>query len=195
MSESQLTASHLDMARSWLVRDGSVLFYGTPAAIDATTVNDLIHVVGGRRVLSCHGGHSDPDRPLGALIALFSSVDEHEAAALEPEERRLLAESIFRPASRDAPAPSSADLAPAVVSLLRELTRVQPLLVVLEAVHRLDRETRHVLQFVAERADKLPIITVAVEDVRGLANPEGYQLCAPPLVMIRLSPMPEMSLS
>ena len=194
MSESTLTAGHLDMARSWLVRNGSVLFYGMPATMDDTVVNDLIHATSGRRVLSCHGGHANQDRPLGALIDLFSSVDEHEAAALPPADRRILAESIFRPRSPTAPAPPLSDLGPAVLGLLRTLGRATPLLLVLEAVHRLDHETRHILQFVAERADRLPIVTVAVEDVRGLATPEGYQLCPPPLVMIRLSPLPEPSL-
>jgi hypothetical protein len=195
MTEFTMMASHLDMARSWLVRNGSVLFYGMPATIDGAAVNDLIHAADGRRVLSCHGAHADPERSLGSLIGLFSSVGESEAAALALEHRRILADAIFRPAAPEAPTPPVDVLGPAVLGLVSALSAAKPLLLVMEAVHRMDRETRRVLQYVAERADELPIIMVAVEDVRGSATPEGHRLCPPPLVMIRVSPLPEPSLN
>jgi len=188
MTESQLSASHLDMARSWLVRNGSVLFCGMPAAVDDTVVDDLVRGVDGRRVLDCRSRHVDADGPLAALISLFSSVDEREAAGLPQEYRRILADAIFRPVPR---APSVALLGPAVLGLLRLLSRATPLLLVPGAVHGLDRETRRVLQFVAERVDGLPIHMVAVEDVRGLPTPEGHRLCPPPLVMVWLSQPPD----
>jgi hypothetical protein len=195
MNEFPLTAAQLDVATSWLVRNGSVLFYGTPATIDDTLVDDLIHVANGRRVLRHRGGQADPDRPLGALIGLFSSVDESEAAALLPEQRQVLAESIFRPASPAAGGPAGAPRGPTGQSHLHSLSRSTPLLLVLDAVHRLDRESRRALQFVAQKANDLPVVVLAVEDVPASRTPEGYRLCPSPLVMIRLSPVCHPSLS
>jgi hypothetical protein len=187
MSESELTVRHLNMARFWLMRNGSVLFYGSPATVDGSAVKTLIHGADGRRVLSCHRGDTDPDRPLFALTGLLSSVNETDVAWLPPAHRKVLGDLIFRHPSAAGPAPSVRALGPAVLSLLRALTRSGPLLLVLDAVHRLDRETRAVLTFVAERVDELPIHMVAVEEVTDSATPEGHPLCPPPLVMIRLS--------
>jgi hypothetical protein len=174
------------MARSWLVRNGSVLIYGMPATTDRAAVIALIDDANGRRVLSCLVGHTDPLRPLHALAGLFSSVAEAELAALPPAHRRTLTEAVFRPSPTTRQTPPVTVLGPAVLSLLRVLSRSAPLLVVIEAVHRLDGDTRAVLRFVAERADDLPIRMVAVEEVRGVSAPAGHPLCPPPLVMIRL---------
>jgi len=191
MSESELTVRHFDLARSWLMRDGSVLLYGMPAAVHDTAAHDLVDGVTDRRVLSSHAGHTDPDRPLYALTGLFASVHEAEAAALPPAHRRTLAEWVFHPVPSVRHVPSVSVLGPAVLSLLRALGAETPLLLVIEAVHRLDRETRGVLRFVAERADDLPLHVVAVEEVPGLSAPLGHSLCPPPLVVIRIPPSSE----
>jgi hypothetical protein len=184
MSELALTVRHLNMARFWLMRNGSVLFYGMPATVDGTAVKTLIHGANGRRVLTCHRAHTDPDRPLRALIGLLSPVDEAEIAALPPAHRGVLTDLMFRRAH--GPTPSVGELGPAVLSLLRALSRSAPLLLVLDGVHRLDRETRAVLTFVAERTDELPIHMVAVEEVHDSSTPGGHPLCPPPLLMIRV---------
>lgn len=186
MSETELTVRHLDMARSWLMRNGSVLLYGMPAAMDDVAVHELSHRAIDHRVLSSHAGYADPDRPLRALTGMFSSVHEGEAAGLPPAHRRTLAEWIFRPAPGVRHVPSVSVLGPAVLSLLQVLSAATPLLLVLEAVHHLDRETRGVLRFVAERADGLPMHVLAIEEVPGLSAPMGHSLCPPPLVVIRL---------
>jgi len=192
MSESELTVRHLDLARSWLMRNGSVLLYGMLATADGAAIHELTRGVTDRRVLTSHAGHADPDRPLRALSGLLSSVHEGEAADLPPAHRRTLAEWVFRPAPAVRHVPSVSLLGPAVLGLLRALGAVTPLLVVLETVHLLDRETRGVLRFVAERAaDDLPMHVLAVEEVPGLSAPLGHSLCPPPLVVIRLPPPSE----
>jgi len=192
MSETELTVRHLGLAGSWLMRNGSVLLYGVPAAAQDAAIDELAGGVFDRRVLTSQAGHADEDRPLRALSGLLSSVREGEAAGLPPVHRRTLAEWVFRPAPAVRHVPSVSVLGPAVLSLLRALGNVTPLLVVLEAVHRLDRETRGVLRFVAERAgDDLPMHVLAVEEVPGLCAPMGHSLCPPPLVVIRLPPPSE----
>ena len=188
MSESELTVRHLDLARSWLTRNGSVLLYGTQAALDDAAARELVDGAIDRRVLSSYAGHADPDRPLRALTGLFSAVHEGEAAALLPAHRRTLAEWVFHPTPAVRHVPSVSVLGPAVLSLLRALAGSTPLLLVLEAVHGLDRETRGVLRFVAERAGDLPMHVLALEEVASLSTPLGHSLCPPPLVVIRLPP-------
>jgi hypothetical protein len=191
MSESELTVRHLDLARSWLTRNGSVLLYGTPAAMHDAATHELVDGAIDRRVLGSYAGHTDPDRPLRALAGLFSSVREGEAAALPPTHRRTLAEWVFHPSPAVRHVPSVSVLGPAVLSLLRALAGSTPLLLVLEAVQELDRETRGVLRFVAERAADLPMHVLAVEQVSGLSAPLGHSLCPPPLVVIRIPPPSE----
>jgi hypothetical protein len=186
MSESELTERHLEVARSWLARNGSVLFYGKPGTTGGHAVNTLLRWINRRRVLTCPGGHTDPDRPLYALAGLLSSVGAAEVAPLTSADRRILADSIFRSAVAAGPVPPTAALGPAVLSLLRVLSASVPLLLVIEAVHRLDRESWATMKFVAERSAELPVHMVAVEEVHGPAVPEGRSLCPPPLVMIRV---------
>jgi hypothetical protein len=183
-----VTVQRLAVARDWLAHNGSVLLYGRHAVAGGGIVDALVHGVDGRRVLDCRREHTDPQRRLGALTALFSTVDEAEVASVPPEHRRLLTTSIFAAPAPGAAVPSTAELGPAVLSLLRTLSRSTPLLLVLEAVHRLDRETRGVLEFVAVRADGLPIHMIAVEQVPDPSTPKGYPVCPSPLVMIRLCP-------
>jgi hypothetical protein len=183
-----MTGYQLAVARDWLARNGSVLLYGRHAAVASGVVDALVHGIDGRRVLVCRREHTDPERRLGALTALFSTVDEAEAAAVPPEHRRLLAESIFESPAPGAATPSVAELGPAVLSLLRTLSSSTPLLLVLDAVHRLDHKTRGVLGFVTDRADGLPIHVIAVEQVPVPSTPQGYPVCPAPLVMIQLCP-------
>lgn len=131
----------LAVASAWLTNNGSVLFFGSHAALDRGVVDALVDGVDGRRVLICRGDRTDPRRRLGALTALFSAVDEAEAAVLPPGHRRLLAESIFRSPASAAPAPSAEVLGPAVLSLLRALSRSTSLLLVVvdNAVAATDR--------------------------------------------------------
>jgi hypothetical protein len=176
------------MAKAWLTCNGSVLFYGTHAVVDSAVVDALVQCVDGRRVLACRSEQTDPQRRLGALTALFSTVAEAEAAALPAVHRRLLAESIFRSPSSVAPPPSAAALGPAVLSLVEALSRSKPLLLVLEAVHLLDHETSRVLEFVAGQARESRVHMIAVEQVPGPYGPQGYVICPSPLVMIGLDP-------
>jgi hypothetical protein len=187
---SPVTVDRLGVAKSWLTHKGSVLFYGTPAATNNADIDALIRSIDDRRLLVCRSEHTDPERRLGALTALLSTVDEAEAAALPPGHRRLLAESIFRPPASAAPTPFAAVLGPAVLSLLQTLGRQSPLLLFLEAVHRLDHETVRVLEFVAGMAHESPVHMIAVEQVLGRSGPQGCAICPPPLVMIRLDSAP-----
>jgi hypothetical protein len=175
----------LDMARAWLACHGSVLLYGTQAVLDSALVDTLVDGIDGRRVLVCRREHTDPERRLGALTALLSTVDEAEVAAVPSGHRRLLAESILNPPAAGA-TPSTAALGPAVLSLLRTLSRSTPLLLVVEAVHRLDHATLGVLEFVADKADGLPIHVIGMEQSPGPSAPQGFLICPSPLVMIRL---------
>ncbi|GAA0903857.1 hypothetical protein Vau01_122360 [Virgisporangium aurantiacum] len=163
-----------------------MLFFGSHTATDTGVVDALVDCVDGRRVLIRRNDHTDPQRRLGALTALFSTVDEAEAATLPPEHRRLLTESIFR--SPAAAVPSAAVLGPAVLSLLRALSRSTPPLLVVEAVHRLDDDTRCVLEYMAEEARGSLVRMIAVEEVPGPGGPRGYAICPSPLVIIGLGP-------
>jgi hypothetical protein len=183
-----VTVEQLGLARAWLARDGSVLLYGGHDAVPSAVLDALVHGVDGRRVLVCRREHTDPERQLGAVAALISTVDEAEVAAIPPGHRRLLTESIFGSPAPGAATLSAAVLGPAVLSLLRTLSRSTPLLLVVEAVDRLDHNTRSVLEFVADGADGLPIHMIAVEQVSGPSTPQGYRICPSPLVMIGLCP-------
>jgi hypothetical protein len=182
------TVQQLALASAWLTNNGSVLFFGSHAALDTGVVDALVECVDGRRVLICRSDHSDPRRRLGALTALFSTVGEAEAAALPPGHRRLLAESIFRSPASAAPTPSAETLGPAVLGLLRALSRSTPLLLVFEAVHRLDHDTRCVLEYVAEESRGSLVRMIAMEEVPGPGGPRGYAICPSPLVIIGLGP-------
>jgi hypothetical protein len=182
------TVHQIAVASAWLRYNGSVLLFGSRAALDSGVVDTLVDGVDGRRVLVCRSAHIDPQRRLGALTALFSTVDEAEAAALPSGHRRLLAESIFRSPASAVPAPSAEVLGPAVLSLLRALSRSTPLLLVVEAVHRLDEDTRCVLEYVAEEARGSLVRMIAVEEVPGPGGPRGYGICPSPLVIIGPGP-------
>ncbi|GAA0914348.1 hypothetical protein GCM10009558_023090 [Virgisporangium aurantiacum] len=189
MSVYPETVEQLAVASAWLTYNGSVLLFGSHAALDGGVVDALVDRVDGRRVLVCRRDRTDPRRRLGTLTALFSTVDETEAVALPPGHRRLLAESIFRaPGAEGASAPSAEELGPAVLSLLRTLSGSTPLLLIVEAVHRLDDDTRCVLEYVAEETRGSLVRMIAVEEVPGPGGPRGYAICPSPLVIIGLGP-------
>jgi hypothetical protein len=124
---------------------------------------------GGIATLSTAGIHSEAHLPFAGLHLLLRPVRAH-ATKLPPVLATAL-DSAF--GLTDDPAPSPFRTAMAVLDLLSEAATDQPLLVLVEDAHWLDRPTADVLSFVARRVDSDPIVLLS-------ATRDGYDSpCSP----------------
>jgi hypothetical protein len=194
----------LDLARHWLSRDASVLFYGPPGDADPAVIDALVHSVPGRRILApprrptiprqptiprrpaAPRRPTGPRRPPRTLADALSSVHPAEIAGLPSPYREALTGWISGGSPPDAYS-ASATVASAVLCLLEQLGAATRVLLVLPDLHRADPQSQRVLRLVADRADGLPVHVVAVEEVAEGATPQAHRLCPNPLVMIRLA--------
>jgi hypothetical protein len=175
----------LEVANDWLHSGGSVLFYG-PAGFGASAVLDEVVAVtaGQYRVLRCSEPPATPQRPLRSLASLLSCVKAEELDNLPEEHRRVLTESASGRIEDRLHANSA--VVRAMLMLVRLLTGSGPLLLVIDQVERLDRDSSNVLRFVATHVDGLAVQMVAAEEMRMTFPPVGHRLCPPPLLMVAL---------
>ena len=120
----------------------------------------------GVRVLSTTGVESEARLPYAGLHQLLRPLLGDVDALAEPQRSALRVAFALEPGD----APSLFAVALAVLQLLSDAAGDEPLLVLVEDAHWLDRSSAEVLAFVARRTDSEPIVVlIAARDDDGLA--------------------------
>jgi len=181
----------LQTAGEWLLSGGSVLFFG-PAGAGKTAALDVVTaaVVQSRVLRYAPADRSTgPDRPFGALAGLLATITAAELESVPAARRRVLAAAVSAGADPVAPVTPAA-MRLAVLNLLRVLARERPLLLIVDDLQWLDEASAEVLRFVAPRVDDLPVQMAAAERVAPDSLPLRRGLCPPPLLVVRMGPLP-----
>ena len=148
---------------------GGLLVTG-PAGIGRSTLLERLsreHADGGHRVLRCSPAPQERDSPYLGLVDLLAGVDDACFAGLADHARALLDGALLR-----GPLPEGADplggrdalvLRAAVRTVVAELGRTGPLLLVVDDAQWLDTPTAEVLAFLARRpAGRSPALLAAL---------------------------------
>jgi hypothetical protein len=172
----------LDIARDWLQAGGSVLVFGAPCTEPSTVLDLLTGAVSGSfgtlRARS-RGAGAAPFQTLADLLGpVADSAPDHLPAA----DRTLLRRALTGTADPD----EAGAVGLAALRVLRPLARRQPLVLVLDGIHEMDRASAVALRFVTARVDDLPVSVAAAETVATDALPGGRLLCPQPLMLVRL---------
>ncbi|MEU8381132.1 AAA family ATPase, partial [Streptosporangium sp. NPDC048865] len=152
-------------------RGGAVLVLGEAGIGKSALIDAAAGTLDGWLVLRADGAEFEKELPYAAVHQLCVPILEHRAGLPEPQ--RLALESVFGLASGVPPGPLMVHLA--VLSLLSELARRQPVLCVVDDAQRIDAGSRQVLTFVARRiaAERIAMVfsardTGAVPDLTDL---------------------------
>ncbi|MCU1644652.1 MAG: hypothetical protein JWN03_4927 [Nocardia sp.] len=128
-------------------RGGALLVTGEAGMGKSALVEAAIGGLDGWLVLSAGGTEFERDLPYAALHQLCMSVIAHRSGL--PEVQRQALESVFGLGGAMTPNPLTIGLA--VLGLLHELARLQPVCCVVDDIQWIDSGTRQVLGFVARR--------------------------------------------
>ncbi len=111
----------------------------------------------GMRILEASGVESESDLPYAALHALLRPVLDG-IEALPERQRRALGTAL---ALEDADEPDRLATSAGVLTLLDEVAGEQPLLVLVDDAHWIDRESAEVIAFVARRTAGIELALLA----------------------------------
>ena len=109
----------------------------------------------GLRVLRASGSGAETQLSFAALIDLLDGVDLDAIDGLPPPQRQALEVALYRAEAASPPDPSA--LALGLLSTLRSLAAVQPVLVAVDDLQWLDETSADALAFAARRLDAEPI--------------------------------------
>jgi DNA-binding CsgD family transcriptional regulator len=186
------------LERAWrhLQGRGSVLVTGPPGAGRSTvvaTLTDRAHATG-QRVLRCAPVEAEAGLPFLALIDLLSQVDSDPAWLRLPGPWRGVLEAVGRVGVRPDDRGQQLAVRLAVLHLARALTDPGPVLLALDDLQWLDRDSAEVLRFVARRTGRLrhPLRVVAAQRLPQPAGPTVVPAagCPPPVLVLELAPAP-----
>jgi DNA-binding CsgD family transcriptional regulator len=130
-------------------RGGALLLSGDPGVGKSALLDAAADSAGasGARVLRTSGAEFGPEVGLSGLDQLLTPLHD-EFAQLPGAQRTGLSVAL---GLADGPAPGRLIVSNATLQLLRRAAEVQPVLVIVDDVHWLDRSTADVLAFVARR--------------------------------------------
>ncbi len=110
----------------------------------------------GLRVLRASGSGAETQLSFAALIDLLDGVDLEAIDGLPPPQRQALEVALYR--AEAASPPDASALALGLLSTLRSLAAVQPVLVAVDDLQWLDETSSDALAFAARRLDAEPIV-------------------------------------
>jgi DNA-binding CsgD family transcriptional regulator len=144
----------------------------------------------GFRVLSCRPAEAETSLPFAALGDLFEGALDDVLPVLPEAQRAPLETALLMSASSKAT--DRLAVSRATLAVVRELARMQPLLVAVDDIQWLDAATASMLEFAARRLEGLPVrLLLARRSERDLPPPLALAQALPPsrLEVRRVGPL------
>ncbi|NUS54986.1 MAG: AAA family ATPase, partial [Streptomycetaceae bacterium] len=181
-------ASVVEEVRARLTGAGGVVIVG-PAGIGKSTVLDVCAATAGARVLRATA-EGEPGLPYLTLVDLFDGVGGRDLAGLPGHLRAAFEGALLR---GELPGAAQDQLAVrlAVLTVLRRLAAVQPILLVVDDLLWVDAPSADVLRFVARRVNDAPIRMLAAERVEAGRTAMHLDLVPAPVHELALAPLTE----
>jgi hypothetical protein len=173
------TDHKLETAREWFASGGNVLVHGSDEAMVSAAL-DVVAACHRGRTLCCRLQPHDHDRRYGAVGRLLASVPPADLQGVPAARQRVLVAVM----AGQAEALHPAAVRMAVLHLLRDLARQEPLLLVIDGLEHVDPDSAAVLTYLAERVDDLPVQVAATESGPHAALPRQRRLCPSPLLLV-----------
>ncbi|GAA4041763.1 LuxR family transcriptional regulator [Streptomyces shaanxiensis] len=151
-------------------RGAALLVYGEPGIGKSTLLEYTAADRAGVRVLRSRGAGSEALIPYAVLADLLLPLRPH-FDRLPPRQRRAL-EACFALSDADDADPYA--VCAGALRVLSAAGRTEPVVVVVDDVHRVDPASRRVLQFVARRVAAEPVVLVMAAG-EGLERQDGWE--------------------
>jgi DNA-binding CsgD family transcriptional regulator len=177
-------------AHEQLTRGGSVLLHG-PAGIGKSTVLRALAADYGdaaRTVLRCSATESESHLPFLALADLFGLVLDEVADKL-PSAQRTALESALTGRGESTLQRDGLALRLAVLSALRALAAVKPVLLVADDMQWLDSASAELLGFAARRLGDTPVQLLCAVRTEGQEYDRHLRASPPDTLAVRLNPL------
>lgn len=169
----------------------AVLIEG-PAGVGKTTLwkAALETTAGDTRILQARPAESDTELSFSAVCDLISPLMEGSLAAL-PDPQQRAVEVIF--GLHDDDLPNHRILGLALVTLLRDAARREPVLLAIDDVQWMDRSSRRMLSFALRRLSEVRVNLIATERNEGTAGVDVLDLATtylePGLLRLEIGPL------